>query len=713
MAIYEEVLEWAGRLPLWRQDALRRLCVQGAWTEEDLSEILDLAKQHHGIPSALQPALQPIGFAAEHFPAEANQDRTVSLRALHSLTNVGKIPNDQILEFQPEGLTIVYGGNGAGKSGYARVLKQACRARSPGAVYANAYAANYQQLIPGAAIEFSLDGVLEQTVWSGQPGVVPRTELRGISVFDGDCARHYLELREAATFQPPALTYLHQLANGLNQVLRPRVQNEISGLATNVTPFNVIPADTEAGRALHPIGPATDLTRARELASITPGEQAERVRLPQEILEADPTARAANLDNAATRVEELANTIAAAARVVSDEELDANLQAYGNLVDAEATERAASALLQAGDATQLLVGTGQGPWATLFNAAREYSNFTAYPGRAFPVTDDGAVCVLCQQVLNAEAQDRLQRFDHYIRDRAAGAAQTARNAWQQIVRDVGQASVVFAVAPNMLDSLRARVAALPDEIQAYQEDLVARLQWLRTAVAERQWPERPGYRGPAPTASLHQVAEVLRAEAARMRANMDADALAAKKLRLKELEARQLLSEHIQNIAGVIDSLARRAMLQRCLEDIATTRPMTTLASQLGRAYVSEALADRMNEELSRLSFRYIQAGINSQGDAGSVRLGIQLQGCKLGPHQVLSEAEQRMCSLAFFFAELHQSGSTSGIVFDDPVSSLDHGHRTAVARRIVEESFTRQVIVFTHDAVFLVSYLLFARMRI
>ncbi|EGH27345.1 Orf15, partial [Pseudomonas amygdali pv. mori str. 301020] len=29
MAIYEEVLAWADRLPPWRQDALRRLCIQG------------------------------------------------------------------------------------------------------------------------------------------------------------------------------------------------------------------------------------------------------------------------------------------------------------------------------------------------------------------------------------------------------------------------------------------------------------------------------------------------------------------------------------------------------------------------------------------------------------------------------------------------------------------------------------------------------------
>ncbi|RJX49123.1 hypothetical protein C6380_25700 [Pseudomonas syringae pv. actinidiae] len=102
-----------------------------------------------------------------------------------------------------------------------------------------------------------------------------------------------------------------------------------------------------------------------------------------------------------------------------------------------------------------------------------------------------------------------------------------------------------------------------------------------------------------------------------------------------------------------------------------------------------------------RLELRHVEAAVTSAGDAGAVRLGIQLLECQLPPHQVLSEAEQRMTALAYFFAELHQSGSTSGIVFDDPVSSLDHSHRTAVAQRIVEESVNRQVIVFTHDAVF------------
>jgi hypothetical protein len=40
--------------------------------------------------------------------------------------------------------------------------------------------------------------------------------------------------------------------------------------------------------------------------------------------------------------------------------------------------------------------------------------------------------------------------------------------------------------------------------------------------------------------------------------------------------------------------------------------------------------------------------------------------------------------------------------VFDDPVTSLDHQWRGCFARRLVEEARDRQVIVFTHDIVFL-----------
>ena len=57
---------------------------------------------------------------------------------------------------------------------------------------------------------------------------------------------------------------------------------------------------------------------------------------------------------------------------------------------------------------------------------------------------------------------------------------------------------------------------------------------------------------------------------------------------------------------------------------------------------------------------------------------------------------------MAAFLTELSTAPSQSAIIFDDPVSSLDHIWRERIARRLVSEAKTRQVIVFTHDLLFL-----------
>jgi ABC-type cobalamin/Fe3+-siderophores transport system ATPase subunit len=42
---------------------------------------------------------------------------------------VNNLTPGQTLAFAPAAITVVYGNNGAGKSGYARLLKRICRAR--------------------------------------------------------------------------------------------------------------------------------------------------------------------------------------------------------------------------------------------------------------------------------------------------------------------------------------------------------------------------------------------------------------------------------------------------------------------------------------------------------------------------------------------------------------------------------------------------------
>ena len=68
----------------------------------------------------------------------------------------------------------------------------------------------------------------------------------------------------------------------------------------------------------------------------------------------------------------------------------------------------------------------------------------------------------------------------------------------------------------------------------------------------------------------------------------------------------------------------------------------------------------------------------------------------------ILSEGEQKVVSVAGFFAEQSAASETFPIVMDDPVTSLDHKFRELIAKRVAKESSKRQVIIFTHDISFL-----------
>jgi Uncharacterized protein conserved in bacteria len=70
-------------------------------------------------------------------------------------------------------------------------------------------------------------------------------------------------------------------------------------------------------------------------------------------------------------------------------------------------------------------------------------------------------------------------------------------------------------------------------------------------------------------------------------------------------------------------------------------------------------------------------------------------------PSRVLSEGEQKVLAMADFLAEARLAGITAPVIFDDPVSSLDHRRINEVARRVALLAETTQVIVFTHDIFF------------
>jgi energy-coupling factor transporter ATP-binding protein EcfA2 len=707
VGIYDEMLKWSGeKLSLWRQDGLRRLAIKGVLDEVDYDELYELAKQEHGIASGSPKVALP--FDQSHFPAEPQAEHRVILSSIDLVENVGLIPGDQNLPFGELGLTVIYGDNGAGKSGYAKILKQACRARIPGAVFADAFSPEYAKMIPSARIGFQVDGRVDSVKWVvRQPS---HNLLRSISVFDSECASHYLRSAEAARLQPAALTNLQQLATGFARHLSVRCDKDLHELRTDTALFDDIPTETEAGDSFRPLTSKTDLTRARVLALISDDDEAEIEILPKQIADANLAVKAELLEGSAATLDQIIVAFNESYEKVSDAAIE-KIRNERKLLDAaEIAEKTAAALLETEKTRKLLPGTGEGPWSMLFDAAREFSTSAAYVNNEFPVLELGSRCVLCQQELDEDSKERLNRFNIFVKDRASAHAQKLRGIWKTTQAIIKQPTRPVAIAGPILVALNRRRPGLEDEIARFTEDVASRHAWLMLAARGNQYDGVPLFRDRNPSQSISKIAAILRGEASALRDSMNVEVLQAKRNRLRELQARVALKRLLAAIETVVRDLDQHTKLTACRADVVNTRAITTFAGRLSKVYIGDMLANEMNSELRKLSVHHVTVEVTGAGEAGAVRLGLRLPNAKIDAHQILSEAEQRMAALAYFFAEQTQYKSSSGIVFDDPVTSLDHSYRSAVAERIVGEARDRQVVVFTHDAVFFAELCVFAK---
>jgi energy-coupling factor transporter ATP-binding protein EcfA2 len=351
----------------------------------------------------------------------------------------------------------------------------------------------------------------------------------------------------------------------------------------------------------------------------------------------------------------------------------------------------------------LLQGTGNALWVALFQAAEKFSTTSAYPGHAHPNVDEGAKCVLCQTPLDGDAKGRMERFARYVVEDASKNAEEAVALMTRTMGAVGQANLT-PVDAQTLEELRTADAALHALVEQTTATWADRRAWAQQCVAANDWStDRPVLPdGKGLDVLLTEKAEALRKRAQELRASLDPQAKRALEQELAALRAREQLNKQLNAVEQFVKDSKADDHLKAChraLNPQMVSRQMTKLAE----TYVTDALADAMNDELARLGRRrLVKADLSGRTEVGRTVVTLKLVDCDEPASQVLSEGEQRAMSLALFLAELRFQDHRSTVVFDDPSTSFDHRHRRRMATRLAELATERPVVVFTHDAVFL-----------
>lgn len=139
----------------------------------------------------------------EIFEGYASEEaRRTVLAQLGPVQNIDRLAGGQRLRMAPDGITLVYGENGSGKSGYTRIAKRLCRSLSVDQLRGNVFATD---LGPKRVEVRYRIGDEDVSTLDWDPATNPPSVLRQISVFDSHNARLYVDGDNRIAYLPREL----------------------------------------------------------------------------------------------------------------------------------------------------------------------------------------------------------------------------------------------------------------------------------------------------------------------------------------------------------------------------------------------------------------------------------------------------------------------------------------------------------------------------
>ena len=478
MALEKHIVDWSNERPAWQREVMRRVAAGEVLTEEDYERLVDVIVQAQELPAGQ--------FGLEQLPQAASEHVPVCLAAIQKPEHVNALESKEPLTFEPQGLTIVYGDNGSGKSGYARLLKRIARARHKEDVLTDVFR-DSPLAKPTAVLSIRVGTAEEALAWPE----AARPELQRLLFYDAACGSAYISSESDFPYRPSALFVMDGLIEACVAV-RTRIDGRLARNAATVKPLPAVPDDAResaAGRFLATLSASSSVERLDELLSSFDASK----ETIADLMEQEARLRGADTTKARQQLTRQSDKLLAVRRHI--ESLDAALgsMALAGLQEQRASVKSledAAALLARSFESEPLPGVGGGAWKALWEAAQRFSKEAAYPEHDFPFLGGECRCVLCQQPLDTQSRDRFVRFDEFVRNDTQVRLQDARRTHDQKVKVLRE----LAVFPQAVESHLEDLQDSNSDVVIAVRDLLANYEAVRERVnaalsANRELPQ--------------------------------------------------------------------------------------------------------------------------------------------------------------------------------------------------------------------------------
>ncbi|SON58613.1 DNA replication and repair protein RecF [Mycobacterium simulans] len=642
-----------------------------------IDEVYRHFRQEKALDIRTEPAVAPLtlGFSS----LETAEPLTID--KLCDVTGVNALVAGAVIE-PHEALTILFGENGTGKTGYSRIFKALAASRTADEmILGNIDAPSAQS--QSATVNYRLGDHSNTLTWTGERGVTPFTRM---SIFDSPCVNFHVDDDLEYTYVPAALALFNHVIAGLKNV-QARIDEATTQLRSGTqTLRDRFPRESSIYPLIETLGAATDLTSLRDMADSDPDVTQRIDVLRQAVAALEANTIGAQITTTAHLVRVLAEAKGAATTLTAF-----NAANYNELLQQRIELR--SDYQQFRDELFSAAGLPAPPeetWQAFIAAGETYRAHLVDVG-----AHDGDHCLYCRQPLTDAARSLITKYSDYLADKISadiGVTDQAIAAATLGLREAATSDVASFLA-EQADGDASRPSFHDAVAQTYA--LLTGLQRSINA-AEPAALDAQSLAGLATTIDEAHDDAQRRLAALKGQAEDRVTALAQKKKERDELIAAAELTRSWPTIERQVNDAKEAERLAILAKAIPTlSRGVTSLAKTASDQLINQNFETLFQEECQAL--RAPQLKVDFIGRQGKAQRR-KMIGDKVKPSKVLSEGEQKVLAMADFLAEARLAGITAPIIFDDPVSSLDHRRIREVAQRIAGLAEDHQVIVFTHD---------------
>lgn len=399
--VLAEILEWAqDKLAYWEQLALDKIIAKQSLTFDDHNECLEYLLQDKDLRPKTEQRPK-INFL-QNIPTENNSaNKSVHLQGISKVRNVNALVGNQHITFDKK-LTVIYGKNGSGKSGYARIIGRAGFTRGDQEILRDVLANPDETATPYAQIEL-VDNTGQQSILEFTGDAIPA--MSSFYMFDSAAIEAHLKNQNELSFSPTGLMYLKFLVEETDAI-RNLLAQEIDRHKAYTPPQINWDGKTSVSDLLQSLNAQTKLDEIRSLADLTDEEQEQIVRLEQQIADIENQDSRLIINTKEQGLTDIKNLQQNHISQIMSALAESTISTLNQLIEEYHQISETISQYQLNDLKHpQLHKTGTDEWRTFADAAHKLAQTERID---YPQTGD--VCLLCHQPLNLEAQKLVERL---------------------------------------------------------------------------------------------------------------------------------------------------------------------------------------------------------------------------------------------------------------------------------------------------------------